>query len=112
MSYVHEDTFLGRKWWAMLICGPKLSEAEIEKAECRLKGWKPNKGAWGQVTNLTANDSRPSGSIAEWSFELVCANNFFVRRLPQRNTPAVVDKRQRSKDLQQDRGIEDCDRRL
>ena len=84
-------------------------------AECRLKGWKPNKGAWGLVTNLTADARkapRPSGSIAEWSFELVCANNFFVRRLPQRNTPAVVDKRQRSEDLQQDRGIEDCYRRL
>ena len=67
VSYVHEDSFLGRKWWAMLICGPKLSEAEIEMAECRLKGWKPNKGAWGLVTNLTANArkaSRPSGSIS------------------------------------------------
>ena len=37
---------------------------------------------------------------------------FFLDRLPQRNTPAVVDKRQRSEDLQQDRGIEDCYRRL
>ena len=40
----------------MLPCGPKISEAEIKKAECRVKGWKPNKGAWGLVTNLPGEE--------------------------------------------------------